>query len=123
MRPLAVITLHAGERVSQNPVCLLGMEGGGSYPYVAAAANDPSHVIETVLVLTPRQREILDGLAQGLTNKQVARRLGVSPNTVKVHLAALFRALNVNNRTQAVMRAQRRGLLSAAPSLLNGEGG
>jgi len=123
VRPLAVIMLHANERVSQNPACRLGEVGGGACPYVAAAANDPSNAHAVVSALTPRQREILDGLAQGLSNKQVARRLGVSPNTVKVHLAALFRTLNANNRTQAVMFAQRRGLLSGAPSSLNGEGG
>jgi len=57
--------------------------------------------------LTPRQVEVLRLLAQGLPNKSIANTLGVSEGTVKVHLIAVFRALNVRNRTAAVLAAQR----------------
>lgn len=57
--------------------------------------------------LTPRQVEVLRLLAQGLPNKSIANALGVSEGTVKVHLIAVFRALNVRNRTAAVLAAQR----------------
>lgn len=57
--------------------------------------------------LTPRQAEVLRLLAQGLPNKSIANALGVSEGTVKVHLIAVFRTLNVRNRTAAVLAAQR----------------
>jgi DNA-binding NarL/FixJ family response regulator len=57
--------------------------------------------------LTPRQAEVLELLARGLPNKSIARALGVSEGTVKVHLIAVFRTLNVRNRTAAVLAAQR----------------
>jgi DNA-binding NarL/FixJ family response regulator len=60
------------------------------------------------LPLTPRQADVLLLLARGLPNKQIARELGVSEATVKVHMLAIFRALGVNNRTQALVAAQRR---------------
>ncbi len=56
--------------------------------------------------LTPRQVEVLRLLAQGLPNKSIANALGVSEGTVKVHLIAVFRALNVRNRTAAVLAAK-----------------
>ena len=51
--------------------------------------------------LTPRQYEILQMLAQGHSNKQIARQCQLSENTVKVHVSAILRALGLNNRTQA----------------------
>ena len=62
--------------------------------------------------LTPRQLQVLELLAQGHPNKRIATRLGVSEATVKIHLGAIFRALEVANRTQAVRAAQRLGLLA-----------
>lgn len=53
--------------------------------------------------LTPRQTEVLALLLQGMPNKLIARRLGVSVETVKDHVAAVLRALNVESRTQAVL--------------------
>jgi len=59
------------------------------------------------LGLTPRQIEVLKLLVQGLTNKTIAARLGLSEATVKTHVAAGLRALNVKNRTQAVFALAR----------------
>jgi len=53
--------------------------------------------------LTPRQREVLDLVAKGLTNPEISSVLGISAGTVKVHLAAIYRALEVTNRTEAAM--------------------
>lgn len=64
--------------------------------------------------LTPRQVEVLGLLARGLPNKRIARELGLSEATVKVHLLAIFRVLQVRNRTEAVVAAQRRLGLSVA---------
>jgi len=64
--------------------------------------------------LTPRQTEVLRLLARGQPNKVIARELGLSEATVKVHLLAIFRVLQAHNRTEAVVSAQRCiGLISA----------
>ncbi len=58
------------------------------------------------LGLTPRECEILDLLASGQSNKELARTLGVSPNTVKTHLANLFAKLGVDRRVKAIEKAR-----------------
>ena len=58
------------------------------------------------LGLTPRECEILDLLASGQSNKELARTLGVSPNTVKTHLANLFAKLDVDRRVKAIEKAR-----------------
>ncbi|PYO48130.1 MAG: hypothetical protein DMD72_08235 [Gemmatimonadetes bacterium] len=62
-------------------------------------------------VLTNREREILALLADGLVNKQIAARLGISANTVKTHLELLFDKLGVATRAEAVATGVKRGLL------------
>jgi DNA-binding NarL/FixJ family response regulator len=62
-------------------------------------------------VLTNREREILALLADGLANKQIAARLGISKNTVKTHLELLFDKLDVSSRAEAVATGVRRGFL------------
>jgi DNA-binding NarL/FixJ family response regulator len=57
--------------------------------------------------LTERQMDVVRLLARGLSNKAIARELGVSEGTVKVHLLAVFRVLDVRNRTSAVLAARR----------------
>ena len=65
---------------------------------------------ESVLMLTPRQRETLVLLCQGLSNKEIGRRLGLAEITIKIHISSIFRTLGVTNRTQAVLAARRFGL-------------
>jgi DNA-binding NarL/FixJ family response regulator len=62
--------------------------------------------------LTPRELEVLGLLAEGLANKAIAARLGISDQTVKFHVAAICGKLDASNRTDAVRRAIRRGLVS-----------
>lgn len=56
--------------------------------------------------LTPRQKDVLDLLLEGRTNKEIARDLDLSESTIKIHVAALFRALGVRNRVEAVKVAK-----------------
>jgi DNA-binding NarL/FixJ family response regulator len=60
--------------------------------------------------LTPRESEVLVLVRQGLANKQIARRLGISERTVKAHLTSAFQRIGVVDRTQAALWAERHGL-------------
>ncbi len=62
--------------------------------------------------LTPREIEVLEHLAEGLTNKAIAARLAISDQTVKFHVASIAGKLGVANRTQAVRTAIRRGIIT-----------
>jgi DNA-binding CsgD family transcriptional regulator len=63
------------------------------------------------LGVTGQEMKVLDLLAAGQSNKEIARTLGLSPNTVKTHLANLFAKLEVGRRSQAVAKARSLGLL------------
>lgn len=78
----------------------------------AAAGTGPSRVngAGDRASLTERQREVLRLLSDGLSNKEIGRELGLSDKTVKAHITAIFRTLNVVNRTQAASVA-RSGML------------
>jgi DNA-binding NarL/FixJ family response regulator len=62
--------------------------------------------------LTPRERSVLEQLARGLGNKQIAATLGISERTVKFHVSAVFAKLGAGNRTEAVTRAAQVGLIT-----------
>ncbi len=66
------------------------------------------------LGLTPRELDVLEALVSGESNKKLARSLGVSPNTVKTHLARLFDKLDVTSRVQAIETARALRLIPAA---------
>ena len=72
----------------------------GSRRTTSAAAAD----------LTPRESEVLALVRQGLANKQIARRLGISERTVKAHLTSTFQRIGVVDRTQAALWAERNGV-------------
>jgi DNA-binding NarL/FixJ family response regulator len=61
--------------------------------------------------LSGRQRDVLRLLAAGMSNKQICRELDLGEGTIKVHIAAIFRALNVGNRTEAANAARRLGFI------------
>ncbi len=66
---------------------------------------------ENVKNLTPRQIDVLRCIAQGMSNKQIAYTLGLTEGTVKLHVTAILKILNVYNRTGAVMEATKLGVL------------
>jgi DNA-binding NarL/FixJ family response regulator len=87
----------------------LVLAGGVYVPPRLLAAGGPQARMNGAAAsgLTGRQMDVVRLLARGLSNKAIARELGVSEGTVKVHLLAVFRALDVRNRTAAVIAAQR----------------
>ncbi|UKY51766.1 response regulator transcription factor [Streptomyces inhibens] len=80
-----------------------------------ARARTGKHAAELRPSLTPRERETLALLAEGLTNKQIARRLAITQHGVKRHVANVLAKLNCPNRTLAVAHALRDGLLDRRP--------
>lgn len=70
-----------------------------------------NHAALASLGISSRECEVLELLAQGCPNKVIARRLAISPNTVKTHLARLFEKLGAGNRTEAIARARELRLL------------
>lgn len=61
--------------------------------------------------LTVRQREVLDLMSRGMSNKEIARGLGLSEHTVKIHVTAVLKLFNAENRTEAVVMAHNAGIL------------
>ncbi len=82
------------------------MTGQGSY-VVTSESAEPKE-----FRLTQRQLEVLDLIAQGHPNKVIADYLGISEQTVKIHINQIFKELRVFNRTQAVIKAQKHQLLA-----------
>ena len=82
---------------------------GGVYVPPAALEPAPAGAGQS-LDLSPRQADVLRLLIEGKSNKIICRELDLSESTVKTHLAAIFRRLDVNTRTQAVLAAARLGL-------------
>jgi DNA-binding NarL/FixJ family response regulator len=82
--------------------------------FLSAASSTPFDLDEAPAVetLTPREIEVLECVAEGLSNKAVAARLGISDQTVKFHLTSISGKLGALNRTDAVRRAVRRGLIT-----------
>ncbi|GJE44503.1 LuxR C-terminal-related transcriptional regulator [Methylobacterium soli] len=70
-----------------------------------APSYEPSRPVGTEVRLTPRQQDVLRLIRSGKSNKEIARTLGLTENTVKVHANALYRALGVRDRTGAAQRA------------------
>jgi DNA-binding CsgD family transcriptional regulator len=84
-------------------------------------ANEPADVVLTLsrepasadrdVALTPRELDVLTLLAEGKSNKEIARRLGISVHTAKFHVGALIDKLDAVGRTDAVAQAARRGVI------------
>ena len=71
----------------------------------------PNERAQSSLGITERERQVLQLLADGRSNKEIAARLGLSPNTVKTHVARLFEKLRVARRTEAILLARELGLV------------
>lgn len=82
---------------------------------VVADVEPGDDAVDYLQSLTPQQRRILDLVCEGMLNKQIAYELGIAETTVKAHITAILRKLHVQNRTQAVLIAQRAQLDNALP--------
>lgn len=95
----------------------LVMSGGVYIPHDLLCDLPASDAVEPLRdnmekALTPRQIDVLKLIAKGEANKQIAYHLGLSEGTVKLHVTAILKILNVYNRTGAVIEATKRGILS-----------
>lgn len=99
----------------------LVLAGGVYLPPSLLGGNEPAEMEDEItrqrVALTLRQQEVLRELAQGKSNRQIAEALRITEGTVKIHLATIFRLLDVNNRTEAVLVAQRMRLSAQAKTL------
>ena len=76
---------------------------------VPSRIAEVADLIRRIQTLTPQQSRVLNMLAEGLLNKQIAYELGVSEATIKAHVSAVLQKLDVDSRTQAVIRLSRIG--------------
>jgi DNA-binding NarL/FixJ family response regulator len=118
-RTSAAQAVRAGARAVLPPHASPAEIGAAIRAAAAGLTSVPAVLARAVLegespdgrVLTPREREILTLLGEGLVNKEIAARLGVSEHTVKTHLAAIYDKLDAANRAEAVATGLRRGLI------------
>jgi len=117
-----VLLMSSNGRVSTNVAASVGASG---FVPTGLSAERIAHVVReaglgnaifqpqprTGRGLTAREQEVLELVASGATNREIAERLFMSPHTIKGHTRELFRKLRARNRTEAVQRAQRVGLL------------
>lgn len=92
------------------PVMLSALQlvlAGGVYVPPALLGGNTGEVAKSAAELTPRQLEVLDKMTEGKPNKIIAAELGLTEATVKAHVTAVLKTLNVTNRTQAVRAGER----------------
>ena len=105
----AVLGIWLGQKLTRERVVSREVRVEVPVPRSEPFVRDQAKVEE--FGLTPRELDILEALAAGLSNKEIAARLFVSENTVKTHAARLFSKLSAKRRTQAVQLAKEAGLI------------
>ena len=88
----------------------LRLAGPGEQAAATIVARDPRSMAEDI-ALTQRELDVLALMAEGASNKMIARRLGISVHTVKFHVGSLLDKLDATGRTDAVAHAARRGVI------------
>ncbi len=116
------VFLNAGKPVQELLAAYLRMVNVDHHPYARKILDAFTHTANTrslniqpaslVEVLSERELEVLSLIALGQTNQEIARKLVISPGTVKAHSASIYRKLDTANRTEAVARARKLGILS-----------
>ena len=88
------------------------LAGPGEAAAVAVVSRDALAAAEPIdIELTPRERDVLALMAEGASNKSIARHLGISVHTAKFHVGSLLEKLDATGRTDAVAHAARRGVI------------
>lgn len=90
----------------------LRLVGSGETPDVIVLGHDAPPQVNGEVPLTPRELEVLVLLAEGASNKTIARRLRISVNTAKFHVSSLLDKLDAIGRTEAVAHAARLGVIN-----------
>jgi two-component system, NarL family, nitrate/nitrite response regulator NarL len=110
---LGVHAILPREAVAEQIVAALYAVSAGliAIPAESSSMIVPAAAESMVETLTPREMETLEMLAEGLSNKQIAARLGISEHTAKFHVNSILGKLDAATRTEAVMRGIRTGLL------------
>ncbi len=104
------ISKRSESKILLNALKLV-LDGGTYIPPVLLLQNAALPEKNNAKNLTNRQSQVLELVAQGMSNKQIAYKMGVSEATVKLHINALLRSVGANNRTQAVITAQKMGII------------
>ncbi|WP_373509461.1 response regulator [Thiocapsa sp.] len=115
------LVLAGGRYLPPELMPYLAGDDWASRPARATSPGVPAGVSADTLGLTGRQKEVLARLAQGQSNKQICRSLGLAEATVKVHVTAVLRALKVTSRAQAIVAINRLGLRIEGPGGAGGE--
>ncbi len=95
-------------------ISLLMAGGAPMSPVIARYVIEEFHEVKTVRIpsaLTSREREVLQGVAAGLSEKKLAEKLSVSPHTVHTHIKKIYRKLQVGSRAEAVLKARNKGIV------------
>jgi len=107
--PADVVVASRGARSSASEDAWSGTDDRDAR---SPAESDEAHIGNgSATALTPREREVLALLAEGATNKTIARRLGISVHTAKFHVGSLLDKLDASGRTDAVTHAARLGVI------------
>ncbi|AMU93080.1 LuxR family transcriptional regulator [Sphingopyxis terrae subsp. terrae NBRC 15098] len=106
----AIGFLHKGSDLGAIEAAVAAAIGRRSAPRSPAPDSATDEIRETVASLTPTQLKVLLAVLGGQLNKQIAHNLGISEATVKAHMTAIMRKLDVRNRTQAALVARSLGL-------------
>lgn len=110
-----LIQTHAAETyIALVAAAFLGLGvwlGAKLFRHAPAAPFTRNARAQTTLGISDRELEVLDQLAAGRSNKEIARQLELSPNTVKTHVTSLFGKLEARRRTEAILRARELGLV------------
>ena len=112
---LAIADLELADRLGALLAGVPGLElvaAGETADATVVLATTAGPVIDGEVVLTPRELEVLALLAEGASNKTIARRLGISVHTAKFHVHSLLDKLDAGGRTDALANAARLGVIN-----------
>ncbi len=106
------VSIHKNSHPLRDYVVLLKSQFSTEPQKVAAAQDEIQPASNLFEQLSPREVEVLQLIAQGRTNQEIAQQLIISPGTVKAHTSSIYRKLGVTNRTEAAVHARQLGILT-----------